>query len=282
MTGIDGTPSRWRFPLLVLALLLTAWASTGVFWVTEGWTGALFHSDYTIPYPPRPQSPLARAGFQVGDSVLTVEGIPVEELGMYSRWPKSLARAPGESITMVVERDGERVAGEIVYGERAPGNLKLQLGGLLIGLAFLWAGVLALFVAPSPHALRLAALGVAAGLALPGPSLGSWNGVRDHIQMAATVLWLLLLFRFFLFLPKQGDGDRSWWRTPLGTTLLFAPWGALLGCLVVELLYHPRFYHSFGGYTSLLALLYLLGALAAMIRSLVRLRPWRRTQRSLS
>lgn len=259
------TARRWRFRFLGAALALTAWGLMGVLGGNEGFTDALFQPDYTIAFAP-PGGPLAEAGFHAGDSVLSVEGIPVVELGMYSRWPRPLSRAPGESITMVVEREGERVSGEIVYRERSPGSRKMQFGGLLVGLSFLWFGVWALFVTPSPHALRFAVMGLALGIALPGPSLGSWNGIRDHLQVAGMVLWTLMMLRFFLFFPtpkRRGTGR-------IATSLLFAPWGVLLGCLVVELVFHPRFYHTFGPLYGLLMTGYAVLALAALIHTLAK------------
>jgi len=259
---MNGSPSGLRRKVfLIAAVILTMGGVLGVFFGSRaGYTDALFEPDYTILNAP-PDGPLADAGFLPGDSVVSVEGIPVVDLGMYSRWPKSLARAPGESLTMTVERDGQMVTGEVVFREPPPSAWKMQLGALLVFLAFLWAGVWALFTIPSAHALRLAALGLAAGLSVPSPSMGSWNGVRDHVHLAAMVLWTLLLLRFFLFFPKPKEMARA----HLTTLVTYAPWLVLLACLVVELLFHPRFYHTFGWFRGPLLLGYVLLAVAALI-----------------
>jgi hypothetical protein len=256
---------RQRAYILVVAVILTASGIWSLFGNTNGYTDALFEPNYTILHVP-PGGPLAEAGFLAGDSAISVEGIPVVELGMYSRWPRSLARAPGESLTMVVERDGELVTGEIVYGEQPEGIQKMRFGLLLVLLAFLWSGVWALFSIPSPHSGRLAAIGLAAGLSIPPPNMGRWTGLTDHINVAAEVFWILLLLRFFLFFPKP----KKLAQAHLTTVLIFAPWVILLGCLVVELLYHPRFYHTFGGYIGIVLLGYLLPAVAALVHSWVR------------
>jgi len=256
---------RLRIWFLLAASGLTVWVCVGVLGNRSGYTDALFEPDYTIVHAPA-GGPLADAGFQPGDSVVSVEGIPVVDLGMYSRWPRSLARRPGEFITMVVDRNGERISGEVVYRERPSGSRNMQVGGLLVGLSFIWFGVWALFVAPSSHALRLAAMGLALGLALPGPDLGSWNGVRDHIQAAAMVLWALVLLRFFLLFPNP---KKMATRKGL-TAALFLPWVILLGCLAVELAYHPRFYHTFGPLYGLLVAAYVVMALAVMVHTAVK------------
>jgi hypothetical protein len=255
-------PKRGKGWVVALAAAISGYALMGQFGERQGYTDALFWHDYTLPEVPS-GSPLEEAGFLPGDSVVSVEGIPVEELGMYSRWPRSLARMPGETLTMTVERDGELVSGEIRYRERPPGVRRMQLGGLFVMLSFLWAGVWALLATPSPHAARLAAMGFALGVAAPGPNLGSWNGVRDHVQLAAMVLFTLLLLRFFLSFPKPKRIARG----HLTTLLLYLPWVILLGCLGVELLYHPRFYHSFGGFSSLLMLAYVVLAVFTLLHT---------------
>jgi hypothetical protein len=166
---------------------------------------------------------------------------------------------------MVVERDGQMVAGEIVYREPPPEAWKLQFGALLVFLAFLWAGVWAFLTVSSAHATRLATMGLVVGLAMPAVDMGSWNGIKEHIHLAAMVLWTLLLLRFFLSFPEPKKSSRG----RLATVLMYAPWVILLGCLVVELIFHPRFYHTFGSYTGLLMFTYLVLSVAALVHSWV-------------
>jgi hypothetical protein len=167
---------------------------------------------------------------------------------------------------MEVVRNGESVTGEIVYREQPASAWKLQFGSLLVFLAFLWAGVYTFLSVPSPHAGRMASLGLAAGLAVPSPHWGSWNGIAEHVHLAAMVLWTLLLFRFFLFFPKSkrlAEGH-------LTTALIYCPWVILLGCLALELIFHPRYYHTFGGYTGILLFGYLVLTVVALIHSWIR------------
>lgn len=253
---------------LAAAVALTVIGFATLFGSPTGYTDALFEPDYTILHAP-PEGVLAEAGFLPGDSVVSVEGIPIEALGMYSRWPRSLARAPGESLAMTVDRNGVRFTGRVVYREQPPGVGKLQLGGTLVFLAFLLSGVWAGLTVPSASAGHLASAGLAAGLAIPTPNMESWNGVKEHLHMAALVLWALLLLRFFLFFPKPKKmaGSR------LITAVIFAPWIILLGTQLVELAFHPRFYHTFNGYTGILLFGYVLLAMVALIHS------WAKTPR---
>lgn len=258
----DSVVIRRRSFVLAAALFLTFMGILSVLGGAEGYTDALFEPDYTILHAPD-DGPLAEAGFLPGDSVISVEGIPVVELGMYSRWPRSLSRGPGESLTMVVDRGGELVTGEIVYREQPLSVTKTQAGFLVVLLCFLWAGVWALFIAPGAHSGRLAWIGLAAGLSIPWPNMGSWSGIADHLNVAAEVLLVLLIFRFFLFFPNP----KRITKVLLTTVFIFAPWVIYLGCIVVELIFHPRYYHSFGGFLGILLLTYLLLAVATLVHS---------------
>jgi hypothetical protein len=255
--------SRSWVPIAVLAIVV--WGIAGFFdQRNAGFAGPLFEPNYMIEHVPAGGA-LDQAGFQPGDRVVSVEGIPIEELGMYSRWPRSLSRRPGESLTMVVDREGEFVSGAIVYGEGSAGGEKLRLGGILVMLSFLGFGLWALFTVPSAHAVRFAAIGLALGAAVPGPSLGAWDGLAGHVQVAALVLWALLLLRFFLLYPKAKRLGKS--RLAAGVT--YGAWGALVVCLILELIFHPRFYHTFGPLYSLLMLVFCALALLAVMHTAV-------------
>ena len=263
---MGATSKRHRTWVPAAAAVIVTWGMLGLFSGTNaGYTDALFQPDYTILYAPE-GSPLDEAGFQIGDSVVTVEGIPVVELGMYSRWPRSLLRRPGESLTMVVEREGALVSGDIVYRERSSGGLKMRLGGAVIVLSFVGFGLWALFTLPTPHAQRLAYIGLALAAALPGPYLGTWTGVRDHISIAAMVLWTLLLLRFFLLFPKPKRVGES----RFATGVIFGAWVVLVCCLVLELIFHPRFYHTFAPLYGLSMFGYAALAVVALVHTAVK------------
>lgn len=260
------TIRRHRTFALVAVVAIAAWATTGIIDRRgSGHAEPLFQPDFTILHVPEGGA-LESAGFLPGDSVLTVEGIPVGELGMYSRWPRSLSREPGESVTIVVLREGEQISGDIVYQARAFGDNNLALGGMAIVLSFLIAGLWALFTTENPHAVRLAYIGLVLGAAVPGPSLGSWDGITSHLQVAAFVLWTILLLRFFLLFPiaKRAGTSRAF------KVAIYAPWVVLLFCLVLELVYHPRFYHTFGPLYSLLMFAYVVLAVWALIHTKVK------------
>jgi hypothetical protein len=250
-----------RFELLGIAVLLTAWGGAGLLTRRSGYTDALYEPDYTIQQVPR-GSALAEAGFQVGDTVVAVEGIPIQELGMYSRWPRSLSRRPGDLLAMTVRRDGALWEGVVIYRDPPPNTLRNRRVTALFTQAFLWLGIWILFTTPGAHAGRFAVLGLVAGLALPGPGLGTLTGFRDHLEVAGKILFLTILFHFLLLFPRAKRPAKSRW---IG--LIYLPWVGLLVTQAIELVMHPRLYHTFGGYIGLLFSGFLLASVVALIHT---------------
>jgi hypothetical protein len=262
-------PSDRRLRALVLTagLLVTALAPVNLERSARaGYTDALFEPDYSIRQAP-PAGPLAEAGFREGDRVVSVEGVPVDELGMYSRWPRSLRRAPGEVLEMTVERGGELIRGRVVYREVPAAVVHQQVVGTLIILSFLWAGVLAFLSVGTPPSLRLALTGFALSLSVMGVPSSSWSGVVGHLQVAGAVLGTLFLARFFLHFPTR----KRLATIPYATGAIYGAWLFLLGCLALELVLHPRLYHTFGSFIALLMVGYVLLAVGAAIHTAVTL-----------
>lgn len=250
---------RRRMLILSAAVVVSAWGIAGTILGLKAGRGGFVYSTSFIIEGVEPGGGAEEAGLRPGDRVISVEGIAVEQLPLYSRWPRSLARGVGESLRLEVERAGEPLPVDVVYGPTPRGIAHMRLGGLALVLAFLWSGVWALLSARTSHASALALIGLAAGLTPGGPSLGTWDGVASHVQFAAMLLWTVLLLRFFITFPtrKRVAGSR------IAAWLTFGVWALFLPLLVLELIVHPRLYHAFGGPGSLLMLVYLILALAA-------------------
>jgi S1-C subfamily serine protease len=63
-----------------------------------------------------PQSPAERAGVQAGDVLLSLDGKPVNGLAAFSEALK--AYPVGARVRVVLSRDGQRLALEVVLQER--------------------------------------------------------------------------------------------------------------------------------------------------------------------
>jgi hypothetical protein len=262
-------PDHQRFLLLFAAIVIAAWGVLGFFdRLHIGRGGFTYSPAYVINYV-APEGPGERAGLRVGDRVVTVAGIPVAELPLYSRWPRALVPGVGESLTLAVEREGQPLSFDVMYEGTPPSVVNLRIGAGLIGLSFMVCGLWALFAVGTTHARTLAYIGLAAGVATVGhgPFLGTWEGVASHIQFAATFLLILLVLRFFIFFPKPKRLAKN--QIFAGAT--FGVWMAFVVLLVVELIAHPRFYHTFGPAGSLVMFAYFVLTLLMVIHTVATL-----------
>lgn len=64
----------------------------------------------------REGSPAAAAGLQAGDVVVEFDGNPVADIYAYTYALQD--KSPGDEVTIVVERDGQRVTVTAVLAER--------------------------------------------------------------------------------------------------------------------------------------------------------------------
>jgi hypothetical protein len=265
---MEGSISNRRVAVWVVAgLLIVAWGIFGFFDRLQQGRGGFTYFDYTINYVDSGGA-AEKAGLQVGDRVVSVEGIAVEDLPLYSRWPRDLSPRAGESLDMIVERDAQRLPLEIVYEPTPQSIINMRLGVAAIGLAFLIFCLWPMVTVRTPQALLLARIGLVAGLATfgIGPYLGTWDGVASHIQLGSMFLLVALMLQFFLKFPEP----KTMGEKRVGQWLIFGPWVLFVGCLVLELVFHPRLYHTFGGPGMMLLLAYGALTLVAIAHSFLR------------
>ncbi len=256
----------WLF--MVSALFLIAWGGVGLYeGLHRGFTGGLYDPEYVVPGV-MPGGAAERAGFRVGDRVLSVDGIPVESLGMESRWPRSLASDVGQSRRFLVKRGGETIAITYVYPAPSRAAVNNRIGAMIVGTGFLAFGLWAFAVGTAPAVLA-GYIGLAAGVAMAfsqGPSLGWWNGILGHISIAANVLMFILLLRFFVIFPKS----KRLSERRAATWAIYVPWVGLLVFLVAEVILHPALYYTTGSIAFPLMLVYGIMIFAAIVHTLAK------------
>lgn len=255
--------------LTLISVFLVIWGALGLFQgLQRGFTGGLYDIHYIVPGVV-PGGAADRAGFRAGDRVVSVDGTPVEKLGMESRWPRSFSSRIGETRVFLVERNGQRVPISYTYTAPPRGAVNNRIAAAITGLGFLCIGLWTIVMVKTPPATVLGYMGLTAGVAMSlglGPSLGRWNGVTGHISTAATVLVFILLLRFFELFPKPKriSEMRS---TKIG---ILVPWLGLLVFLFVELIVHPALYYSTGSVAFPLMLVYAILAFAALVHTVAK------------
>lgn len=252
--------------LLGAAVVITAWGTIGFFQgLRVGFSGGLYGPRYIVEGV-MPGGPGQKAGLRPGDRIISVEGRPIEDVGMESRWPLALSPRAGETRRFVVEREGLKQTIDVVYAAPPRQVLLLRLSGALIVISFLGSGLWAFFSLRTTHALALAQIGLAAAAMYMSPNLGAWNGLNSLIQGVAAVLWVALLLRFFLHFPQP----KRWSHNRLTTYATFGVCGLVLVLYVVEIAVHPLFYYVAGEVMSLLMLVYVVLILAALTHTVVK------------
>jgi hypothetical protein len=255
--------------LLGAAVIIAARGTIGFFQgLGGGFSGGLYGPRYVVDGV-MPGGAGEKAGLRAGDRVISVEGKPVEELGMESRWPRSLTPRIGDTRRFVVERQGKALALDVVYGAPPRGVVAMRLGGALVVLSFMALGLWTFFSVRTSHALALAQIGLVTGAMYMSPSLGAWNGVTNLIQGVSAVLWVALLLRFFLTFPKPKRGS----ETRPAAYAIFGVCGLVLVLYVVEIVVHPLLYWAVGEAMSLLMLGYAALIVAAVAHTVVKT-PW--------
>jgi hypothetical protein len=255
--------------LMLTSVVLTVWGSVGLYQgLNTGFSGGLYNPEYRIPDVRR--GGLAdKSGFKAGDRVISVQGRPVEELGMESRWPRSLVPRIGESRRFIVDRTGLRIPVDVVFPPPFAAAVNNRISALMVGLGFLGCGLWLFLTVQTRHARTLARIGLAAGVAASlglGPHLGSWNGVQGHISTAANTLIFILMLRFFVTFPTSKAVSQS--RT--AAWFVYGAWGCLLVFLLTELITHPVFYYTTGSVAGPLNLVYGILTLAAITHTLLK------------
>lgn len=155
----------------------------------------------------RPGSPAAAVGLKVGDRLMRVNGVAVEDAAAMDRMPRP---AIGETRTLVVSPGDTAGAPTrsvaITYAALPARNRALSWARFLVGLCFLVFGLLAYRKEPGPASFLLALTGLGLGLTLlPKPYLASY-GLRQVVGVVQVVLIILgfaTLLHCLLVFPKR-------------------------------------------------------------------------------
>jgi hypothetical protein len=247
------------------AVAIMVWGVAGLIQMPRWGQGGYYTDATNVVTGVQEGGPAEEAGLQVGDRVVSIAGILAEGLPMQSRRPRP---EPGESHTVVVERDGETVSTELVYGALSQDQEVARIVMAVVNLAFIGFGLWAFFTVNTSNAILFAMFGLTWGLAsFEGPHLGSWEGVAGFVALSSGILCFVLLLHLFLNFPKTKRvlTHRVTTRLMYGAVVAFFAFG------VAELLLHPLLYTAQGAvalvFGSVLLALFLVALLHSWLTS---------------
>ncbi|MDP9378682.1 MAG: PDZ domain-containing protein [Chloroflexota bacterium] len=167
------------------------------------------------------------ADIQVGDRLLAVDGVPLDRLeGLYR------GKVPGDVVTYVLERGGDRVDASVVLAEQPLSMLLHQAIQLSVGLAFCLIGIVAWRLRRSDRVVRLAFLFSQFGaISLSTQFLSSlrWPGLLLAAEGSLALVVPLAVHLYSIF-PEEIRGRGA--RILIGSA--YAAGGLLLAWTVVE------------------------------------------------
>jgi hypothetical protein len=203
-------PRRWIIP----AVLVFAW---GLFGLMDQRNASYAGFDWSSAAVLRVDagSPAESAGLRVGDRLLSIGGVPVDNLRALQQQPRA---AVGETRMLEVERTDASTGAKttetipLTYGPEPAGDAATSLVIALVGLIFLLSGIIAYVTAPSTTTFLFAVVGLCFGASmLPGPYIQA-PAQRTFVSFVvflalfsgfAALLHLMLVFPYRKEVIKQ-------------------------------------------------------------------------------
>lgn len=150
-------------------------------------------------------SPADRAGLEVGDRIVRVDGI---DAGDRQADEARLRVRIGQTQTIVVDRGGRAVEARLVITGLPPIEIAAYLVSVVTGLSFLVCGLWAYLAAPRPASRLLALAGIGVGaLFTEMPYFASplARAVQETGLTVAGVLGFAALLHLMLMIPRASD-----------------------------------------------------------------------------
>ncbi len=154
--------------------------------------------------------PADAAGMEVGDKIVSFDGISSEDVRALSSQPRTTV---GQTQTIVVDRGGQPAELRLTVAAQPSSQSVNAYIGILTGLAFLIMGLWAYFTVPTPATTLLAGVGVLFGLPFTGgPYLGTSmvGAIIGAVLFMCIVLGFAKLLHFMIVFPNGAEPDKRW------------------------------------------------------------------------
>ncbi len=284
---------KYTTPLLAVGAVFLLWGIVGQFDIGNiPYSGYLVGPDNTVIEVDQ-GSPAEAAGLQVGNRVVSINGVSVEDTPALTRMPRAQI---GETRTLVVEETAEttlaagaedtvtREAG-ITFAAQPGKYVALAWAGFIIGLCFLGFGLLAYVKAPNRSALLLAITGLCLGGAFfGGPYIASY-ALRTIVNTFFLML-VLLGFATLLHCLMEFPKPKAILGKAHTTKVLYAPAVLMALFFLWLIIFEPQGTSSLNMVANVLIGIFVVGyfglALVALIHSFVKATPDERSRYGLN
>ena len=227
ITFVTGTGFQVVFALLALCLIIFYNAA---YFIYVPVTGVWLDFDPQTPnsaiiYSLNPGGPGEKAGLQVGDKIVSIDGRAITNLNIPMHQPKKA----GDSEVYVIQRDHQDLTINLVVGSYSdhPDYLANIIPIELLSLLFYFLGLILLFFSPAADIrTRLVAnVWILAGIAIaatgPGYISGAW--LAPEVAMLTFAASIFISIAAHLYFPVPTFSNRTRNIHSLGYYLAY-PW----------------------------------------------------------
>lgn len=208
-------------PLLLAGVLFTGWGIAGLIDLANvPFDGLGTGPDNTV-IRVREGSPAAAAGLALGDRLVRINGVSIEDRPALARMTRP---AIGETRTLIVqgESSGSSRDVSITYAEQPARERALVWAGFFIGLCYVGFGLLTYARVASEASLLFALTGLCLGLTFLGGPYIAAHATRSLLQAISLMVIVMgfatLLHTLAVFPKRKAILERSWM-----TIVLYAP-----------------------------------------------------------
>lgn len=199
--------------LKIAAVLFIIWGVLGLM-DAKNYSYSGYSSDNNKITQVRDGSPAEAAGMQVGDVMKSFDGISVTDSKAFSKRNRTEI---GQTVEIVVDRNGEEQALQVTYSELPDKNSTLNLAAFIMGLLFVILGLYTDHKKKTALTCAFAVFAVLFGFIwFNGPHInpGLLRELVNSINITIVMLAFVALARFILQYPPQSsflNGGNSRW-----------------------------------------------------------------------
>jgi hypothetical protein len=215
----------------------------------------------------REASPAAAAGLSVGDRLVRINGVSVEDTPALARMARP---AIGETRAVVVEDAATSVSRDVsvTYAPQPARDRMLAWAGFLIGLCYIGFGLFAYSRSPGQASMLLALTGLCLGLTFFGGPYIASHAIRSLVQAIALMVIVMgfatLLHTLAVFPKRTAMLEPSW-----ATVVLYAPAVLIASLFVWLIVFEPASTSSLNLLVNALVGIFIVGYFGVSLVALV-------------